>query len=140
MAGSLQYHKQDALGFDFLTDAYTMRYQWNGKEVTLFLVHRGGAAQARALLDKYVDAVGQFGKVLGRHAEDGMHFAVTDVSGFFDAVFQAGPFLGGVNAAGDRAAAEDLAARLLRSVGTRAGAVVPGAARRVERWPAVGAE
>lgn len=134
---SSQYVMKDGLGLDFLTDVYTMRYRVRGTDYTLFLTRRKSETEARALVDKYVDFLLQFGKVVDRRAQGPITFLVGEVSGYTDAVFRAGPFFGGANGAPDAEGAKTLALRLLRSLargGARAG--VPADAARIEQWPA----
>lgn len=131
-----EYLKQDALGMEFLKDVTTNRYRVGGKEYRLFLARPAGDGGAAGALGKYVEFVQQIGKVEDRQTLGKLQFVVSEVAGFTDAVFAAGPFFGGVNGAGDRAAAEELAARLLRSLAAGAPGTVPPEAGKVEKWPA----
>lgn len=131
-----EYLKQDALGMEFLKDVTTSRYRRGGKEYRLFLARPAGDGGAPGVLGKYVEFVQQIGKVEDRQALGKLEFVVSEVAGFYDAVFVAGPFFGGVSGAGDRAAAEELAVRLLRSLAAGAPGAVPLEAGKVEKWPA----
>lgn len=137
VADTGQFLAKDALGLDFLAAVATTRYKLGDAEYTLFLTRRESETEARALVDRYVEFLGQFGKLHDRRADGGITFLVGNVAGFYDAVFRAGPFFGGVNAASDRTAAAGLAVRLLHSVAEGVGDLVPRGARKLERWPGV---
>lgn len=130
-----EYQRQDALNLSFLAETYTTRYRVGENEYTLFLTKREGVTPARELLAKYGGFLEQLGTIHQRGEEGELHFLIGEMGGFFDIVFQAGPFFGGVNGAPERATGEALGLRLLRSLVKSAPKLLPESARTLEQWP-----
>jgi len=117
--GSVQYFKRDALSLDFLKNTYTALYLREGEEVRAFLSLHESPSAAEGTQARYLAYLEDYGEVIDRRQAEGATRIVGDLGGFFDVVFQQGPIVGGVTMAGDRAAAEKVAAGLLQHLQSR---------------------
>lgn len=105
---SVQYFRRGALGLDFLAEAFTATYAIAGTEVTAFVARHASTAQADSTLARYRRYVAEYGTL--QAPQEGMDTGL--VYGGFEVVFRQGPYIGGVSAASDHAAATRVAARL----------------------------
>jgi hypothetical protein len=109
---SVQYLPKDAFGLPFLKEVYTARYRAGDTEVVGFLMRAKSLEAAQAALDGYAAYVEGYGEKAEDVDERDGRRLVGDLGGMYDVVFRKGLYVGGVNSAWDREAAEALARRL----------------------------
>jgi len=110
---SMRYFKVDAMGLDFLPNTYTADYRKNGDVLTVFVSRQTASATAEAAVGSFVEYAEKYGTSVEHMAIDGARFAVCDMRGAYDIVFQRGAIVAGVSAAPERALAIQAAHDLL---------------------------
>lgn len=117
--GSLQYFRQDAMSLDFLGNAFTATYRRGDQELTAFVARRDAPDQAATTLAAYLEYISRYGELVDEVRRHDVVVHVGDLGGYYDAVFRHGRTVGGVAMAGNRNAAVELAADLLRHLSER---------------------
>jgi hypothetical protein len=115
---SLKYLHQDALGVDFMPGVYTAQYGRVDSPIEVFLTDRGSPQKAQEVFDRYVQSLGESGKVSAPRPEGEATVVVCDMGGIYDFAFRQGSLIGGVKAAPDKAAGEAQLKSLLEGLET----------------------
>ncbi|MDX2038144.1 MAG: DUF6599 family protein [Isosphaeraceae bacterium] len=103
---TIQYIMVDALGLDFLANAFLASYRSDAGEFTAFLARSETPEQAALVLSKYAAYLGEFGKSAEPVEIAGSRVILADVGGgSFDAACRVGSFVVGVTSARGRDAA-----------------------------------
>jgi hypothetical protein len=113
---SVKYFQVDALGLDFMRNTYTAQYRKGGASTDVFLSRQDSAESAQAIVTKYAEYAGKYGKRVENLEAKGGKYLVCDMGGAFDVVFQMGRLVAGVTAAKDRTRALDAAAEFRRQL------------------------
>lgn len=112
VAGSFAFLKSDAFGLDFLNDVYVADYRAAERTWSVFIHRAAGSGQARAIVAKYSEHLGKYGKVLERRDD----FVLGQVGGFYEALAAHGRYVCGVNACDDRQFCQTQVAALAQAV------------------------
>jgi hypothetical protein len=103
---TVQYFKVDALGLDFLTDAFTARYRDGEAGFTALVARCKSADHAAEVLAKYKAHLGEFGDMAEPARIEGASVTFADMGGGeFDGVCKVGDVIVGVTAVKGRDAA-----------------------------------
>ncbi len=114
---TVQYLMVDALGLDFLTNAFTARYQDGETEFTAFVARCKSADNAAEVLAKYKVHLEEFGDIAEPAKIEGVSVTFADIGGGdFDGVCQIGDFIAVVTAAKGRDAAVTAMTFLLKGL------------------------
>jgi hypothetical protein len=114
---TVQYLMVDALGLDFLTDAFTARYRDGEAEFTALVARCKSADHAAEVLGKYRAHLGEFGDMAGPAEVEGVSATFADMGGGdFDGVCRVGDFIVGVTSVKGRDAAVKAMAFLLKGL------------------------
>jgi hypothetical protein len=114
---TVQYFKVDALGLDFLTDAFTARYRDGGAEFTALVARCRSADHAAEVLAKYKAHLGEFGDMAEPARIEGASVTFADMGGGdFDGACQVGDVIVGVTAVKGRDAAVKAMTFLLKEL------------------------
>ncbi len=92
----------DAMGLDFLTNAYTAKYRKSGTEVTAFLSQRETELEAREIVKQYAQYAKRYGKTMEHVTIGKAVYTVCDMGGRFDVVSHKGRLVYGVLDTPDR--------------------------------------
>jgi hypothetical protein len=114
---TVQYLMVDALGLDFLTNAFMARYRDGEAEFTAFVARCKSAAHAAEVLAKYKAHLEEFGDLAEPAKIEGASVMFADVgSGDFDGACQVGDVIAGVTAVKGRDAAVKAMTFLLKGL------------------------
>jgi hypothetical protein len=120
---SERYVRRDALGLDFLSQAFTARYRLaSGAELTGFVAQAADADAAAAVLQAYQTYLRDYGTQVRQKEVGGLPATLGALSGSYDLVLRWGRYVGGVNMATDSTAAESVALALARRLRQHGGA------------------
>ena len=116
---SVQYLMVDALGLDFLTNAFTARYRDGEAEFTAFVSRCKSAENAAEVLAKHKAHLAEFGGMAQPDKIEGAAVTLADMGGGnFDGVCQAGDVIVGVTEVKGRDAAVKAMTFLLKGLKT----------------------
>jgi hypothetical protein len=96
ISDSVQYFKVDAMGLDFLPNTYTAEYAKGDATFKIFLSRQPGPAEAREVIERYVQYSQEYGLGFERTTKEGAEFVLCDMDGTFDVIFQKDRMVGGV--------------------------------------------
>ena len=113
---SVKYFQVDALGLDFMRNTYTAQYRTGGALTDVFLSRQDSAESTQAIVTKYAEYAGKYGKGVENLDGKGGKYLVCNMGNAFDVVFQTGRLVAGVTAAKDRTHALDAAAEFRRQL------------------------
>ena len=114
---SVQYLMVDALGLDFLTNAFTARYRDGEAEFTAFVARCKSAANAAEVLAKYKAHLEEFGDMAEPAKIEGASVMFAEAGdGGFDGACQVGDVIAGVTAVKGRDAAVKAMTFLLKGL------------------------
>jgi hypothetical protein len=113
---SVKYFQVDALGLDFMRNTYTAQYRKGGASMDVFLSRQDSIESAKAIVGRYAEYAGKYGKGVENLDAKGGKYLVCDMGDAFDVVFQTGRLVAGVTAAKDRTHALDAAAEFRRQL------------------------
>lgn len=114
---SVQYFMVDALGLDFLTNAFMAQYRDGETEFTAFVAQCKSAENAAEVLGKYKAHFEEFGDLAEPAKIEGATVMFADMGGgSFDGVCQIGDVIAGVTAVRGRDAAVDTMTFLLKGL------------------------
>ena len=102
---TVQYLMVDALGLDFLTNAFTAQYRDGAAEFTAFVARCKSATHAAEVLAKYKAHFEEFGDIAEPAIIEGASVTFAEVGGGFDGACQVGDVVAGVTAVKGRDAA-----------------------------------
>lgn len=107
--GSERYFLQDAMGLDFMTNTYMAQYRKNGTILRVFLSKTDNTTSAREVLRLYKEYGKQMGQGLKEIHRNGVVISLYDMGGSYDAIFQNGDVVAGVNSVNNPLLAVDMA-------------------------------
>jgi hypothetical protein len=114
---TVQYLMVDALGLDFLTNAFTAKYRDGEAEFTAFVARCKSAANAADVLARYKAHLEEFGDMAEPAEIEGASVMFADMGGGeFDAACQVGDVIAGVTAVKGRDAAVKAMTVLLKGL------------------------
>jgi len=114
---TVQYLMVDALGLDFLTNAFKARYRDGDFEFTAFVAQCKSAADAAEVLAKYKAHLEEFGDLAEPARIEGTSVMLADMGGGdFDGVCQVGDVIAGITAVKGRDAAVKAMTFLLKEL------------------------
>src|SRR3954454_6718241 len=113
---TVQYLMVDALGLDFLTNAFTARYRDGEAEFTALVARCKSAENAAEVLAKYKAHLEEFGDRAEPAEIEGASVTFADMGGEFDGVCRAGDVIVGVTAVKGREAAVKAMTFLLKGL------------------------
>ena len=114
---TVQYLMVDALGLDFLTNAFTAQYRDGETEFTAFVARCNSAAKAAEVLAKYKAHLEEFGDMAEPAKIEGALVMFADMGGGdFDGACQVGDVIAGVTAVKGRDAAVKAMTFLLKGL------------------------
>lgn len=112
-----QFVSQDVFGYSFLTDVFLADYTQGEATFQGFLRPYTDAAEAKSVLDKYMEAAKVDGAEIKKlDATNADAMIVSSNIGLVDVLFLKGNCLGGVNGATEAAAAEKFARELVKTL------------------------
>ncbi|MCL5270753.1 MAG: hypothetical protein M1457_09455 [bacterium] len=103
--GTAQYALRNAMSLDFLTDAFSAEYDYEGGHFRFFIAARPDEAAARRLYHQYLEHGRKSGKVRTEHEAAGARVFEAESYGAADVIYQRGNVVGGVAQAPDAAPA-----------------------------------
>jgi len=113
---SIQFVKKNALGLDFLNDAYTAKYERDGVRFTCFLSRKKTAREASEVKEGFSNFLKQYGRVAERSKRARVELLTGEAGGIHYCVFQKGNVFGGVSDLDDKSAAQRYALELFGAV------------------------
>jgi hypothetical protein len=110
---SFRYIAQSGLGYEFMPRVFMADYEsTEGTPYQMFITRAADASEARSRFDQLAEATAKYDEIVERESDRNGAFMVADSLGIFSAVFQDGPFIGGVIECDVRELAATRAARL----------------------------
>jgi hypothetical protein len=112
VSDSLQYHKVDAMGLDFMRNTFIAAYRKNGHTVTAFVSRHESAESAEATIAKYVEYAKEYGRGVEHLNMGDLDLISCNMGESYDVIFQKERLMAGVWSVAQRKLAIQVATEL----------------------------